>query len=101
MPTRATETGRLDDRSGDGSMPFHDERNAAIPFSNAEAFRHALIDEGFTPTIEAKPIGPRPNSADLASIASTPNLTLASLGDQSAESEFYSPIPPGYVKGRH
>ncbi|MFN9978162.1 MAG: CTP synthase [Phycisphaerae bacterium] len=101
MPTRATETGRLDDRSGDGLTPFHDERSDTIPFSNAEAFSQALIDEGFTPTIEAKPIGPRPNSADLASIASTPTLTLASLGDQSAESEFYSPIPPGYVKGRH
>ena len=28
-------------------------------------------------------------------------ISLASLGDQSAESEFYSPMPAGYVKGRH
>jgi len=28
-------------------------------------------------------------------------ISLAALGDQSAESEFYSPLPPGYVKGRH
>jgi CTP synthase len=29
------------------------------------------------------------------------NITLSSLGEQSADSEFYSPIPEGYVKGRH
>ncbi|HEX8877887.1 MAG TPA: CTP synthase (glutamine hydrolyzing), partial [Phycisphaerales bacterium] len=109
MPTRATETGRLDDRSGDGSTPFHDEHDThpiATSFRSAAAFTHALAEETLSdfilsPTIEAKPTGARPSSADLASIASGPNLTLASLGDQSTESEFYSPIPPGYVKGRH
>ena len=100
MPTRATETGRLDDRSGDGSSPFHDERSDTIPFTNPIAFAHALAEEDLAPVIEAKPMGPKPSASDVAG-TSVPNLTLASLGDQSTESEFYSPIPPGYVKGRH
>lgn len=50
--------------------------------------------------VEAKPVGPRPAGADVISSTSS-TISLASVGDQSTESEFYSPIPPGYVKGRH
>ncbi|MBS0191769.1 MAG: CTP synthase [Phycisphaerales bacterium] len=51
----------------------------------------------FSPTLESKPGG----SADPPPVDLDAGITLASLGDQSTESEFYSPLPPGYIKGRH
>ncbi len=63
--------------------------------------RHRAIEpwvgSEFAPRIDVKP-GKR-HTSDVSDLDA--GITLASLGDQSAESEFYSPMPAGYVKGRH
>lgn len=84
MPARKIEAGRLGDEPGPGSP--------IAPWMGSSV----------TPSMEMKPNerGASEKSASSVTDFDT-GISLASLGDQSTESEFYSPLPPGYVKGRH
>ena len=84
------------------ALPYADDADLALLDSDSDFDTDAYFPEvSAVHTPPRSGFGMRPSDRTIPESTPAGSDLLSAPGDQSTDSEFYSPIPPGYVKGRH